>query len=139
MPPGTPVKLGILRKNQEMTIDVTLGELPNPRGKAGAQVKTNDARAAGSDAASMGLTLVPANDLFGPAARGVIVARLEPGGVAAQRGFHIGDIILDVGGEVVSTLVDFNNRLAAAKQGGQVALARVKSDDTTRFIAIPVG
>ncbi|MDQ8727959.1 PDZ domain-containing protein [Bradyrhizobium sp. LHD-71] len=69
----------------------------------------------------------------------MIVAKLEPDGVAAERGFHIGDIILDIGGEVVRTLVDFNNGLAAAKQAGQVALARVKSDDTTRFIAIPVG
>ncbi|MDQ8727960.1 PDZ domain-containing protein [Bradyrhizobium sp. LHD-71] len=67
--PGTSVKLGIVRKNKEMTVDVTLGELPNARGKVGGtQVKANETRAAGSDATSVGLTLVPANDLLGPRA-----------------------------------------------------------------------
>lgn len=64
--PGTSVKLGILRKDQEMTIDVTIAELPNPRANAPTRPEKSEAPAAGNDAASIGLTLVPADRAFRP-------------------------------------------------------------------------
>jgi serine protease Do len=60
--------------------------------------------------------------------------------VAAESGLSAGDVILDVGGSVVKTPVDFYQALTGVQSHGKrVALARVKSNDATRFIAIPVG
>jgi len=69
------------------------------------------------------------------------VTDLDPAGVAAEIGLSAGDVILDVGGSVVKTPVDFYKALTGVQSHGKrVAIARVKSNNaTTRFIAIPVG
>ena len=64
----------------------------------------------------------------------------DPGGVAADSGLSTGDVILDVGGSAVKTPVDFYKALTEVQgKGKRIALARVKSGETTRFVAIPVG
>jgi hypothetical protein len=45
-----------------------------------------------------------------------------------------------VGGSVVKTPVDFYKALTEVQsKGRRIALARVRSNEATRFIAIPVG
>ncbi len=79
-------------------------------------------------------------DKLGLVVGGVVVTELDTAGVAAESGLSIGDVILDVGGTVIKTPVDFYKALTEVQsQGRRVALARVKSNDATRFIAIPVG
>jgi serine protease Do len=49
-------------------------------------------------------------------------------------------VILDVGGKVVSAPADVRRALNDAKSGGKrTVLMRVKSDQGTRFVAMPVG
>lgn len=77
---------------------------------------------------------------FGLDLRGVIVADLDPGGVAAESGLSTGDIILEIGGSAVKTPDDFYKALTEIQsKGKRIALARVKSREATRFVAIPVG
>src|SRR5262249_16037028 len=65
--------------------------------------------------------------------------RLSPSGVAAEIGLSTGDVILDVGGKGVKSPEDFYKALAGVQtQGKRIALARIKSNDATRFVAIPV-
>jgi len=68
-----------------------------------------------------------------------VVAGLSPSGVAAEIGLSTGDVILDVGGKGVKSPEDFYKALAGVQtQGKRIALARIKSNDATRFVAIPV-
>ena len=140
MRPGKSIELGLIHQSQEKTISVTLGELPDPRNGSRSSTEKQKPPVADGDKANIGLTLMPA-DKLGLAVRGVVVTDLDPAGVAAEIGLSAGDVILDVGGSVVKTPVDFYKALTGVQSHGKrVAIARVKSNNaTTRFIAIPVG
>ena len=139
VPPGKSIELGLIHQSEEKTISVTLGELPGPRNESRSGTEKQKSLAAEGDKTNIGLTLMPADEL-GLAIRGVVVTDLDPAGVAAEIGLSAGDVILDVGGSVVKTPVDFYQALTGVQSHGKrVALARVKSNDATRFIAIPVG
>jgi len=57
----------------------------------------------------------------------VVVADLDPDGVAAQKGLQIGDIILEAGGRAVNQPADVKAVLAEAKKDNRKAvLLRVK-------------
>jgi len=72
--------------------------------------------------------------------KGVVVTAVDPNGVAADHGFQVGDIILDVGGKAVSSPADVRKQLAdARKEGKHALLFRVKSGEGTRFVALPLG
>jgi serine protease Do len=50
-----------------------------------------------------------------------------------------GDVILDVGGKAVATPDDVRNAIGDAhKNGKRTVLLRMKSNDTTKFVAIPL-
>ena len=66
-------------------------------------------------------------------------SRVDRNGLAFEHGFKIGDIILDVGGKKVITPVDVRNAVMDAhKDGKRVVLMRLKSDETTKFVAVPI-
>ena len=82
---------------------LTLGQLPGERqaqvGFMGSETHDGGSR--------LGLTLAPAGDVDGPGSKGVAVMAVDPNGPAAERGFQIGDRILDVAGKEVSTLLTY--------------------------------
>jgi serine protease Do len=136
--PGTSVKLGLFRQGQEKTVTLTLGTLPNERqaGNAEGQHTTPDS----SDMPKLGLTLAPSSKVAGAEGTGVIVTAIDPNGIAADHGFQVGDVILDVGGKTVTNPADVRKQLAdARKEGKHALLFRVKSGESTRFVALPLG
>ncbi|KRQ97174.1 trypsin-like peptidase domain-containing protein [Bradyrhizobium valentinum] len=136
MAPGKSIELGLIRQNEQKNISITLGELPVPESRSIAE--KSESPTADGNKPNVGLTLMPA-DNFGPGVPGVIVADLDPGGVAAESGLSTGDVILDVGGNAVKTPADFYKALTEVQsKGKRIALARVKSNQATRFVAIPV-
>jgi len=137
MPPGRAIELRLIRQNQERLITVALGELPVERAEVRSDAEDR-APAPGGDRAKMGLVLLAA-DKVGLGAQGVVIADLDPSSVAAEIGLSTGDVILEVGGNGVKTPEDFYKGLAGVQtQGKRIALARIKSNDATRFVAIPV-
>ncbi len=59
--------------------------------------------------------------------------------MAAQKGLRRGDVILEVGGQVVNDRGDLSSALEAARrEGHRSVLLRVKSAEGTRFVALPV-
>ena len=137
MAPGTSVKLGMLHQGQEKTVTVTLGTLPNQ--KAAANQEKSGATP-DSDMPKLGLTLAPSNKMSGAEGNGVVVTAVDPNGVAADHGFQVGDVILDVGGKSVANPSDVRKQLADARKEGKRALMfRVKSGEGTRFVALPLG
>jgi serine protease Do len=138
MAPGTSVKLGMLHQGQEKTVTVTLGTLPNEKAAAANQEKSG--AMPDSDMPKLGLTLAPSNKMSGAESSGVVVTAVDPNGVAADHGFQVGDVILDVGGKSVANPSDVRKQLADARKEGKRALMfRVKSGEGTRFVALPLG
>jgi serine protease Do len=132
LPPGTTVKLGVLRGGTEKTVSLTLGELPNAR-EASADTKPQPEQKT-SNEPRLGLSLTP-----GGSEPGVVVAEVDPSGPAADFGFKAGDVILEVGGQTVATPAEVGKALGKAREDGKRSvLMRVKSEQGTRFVAIPL-
>jgi serine protease Do len=138
MAPGASVKVGLIHQGQEKTVTLTLGTLPNE--KQAENTPQNQREVPDSDMPKLGLTLAPASKVQGSDGNGVVVTAVADGGVAADHGFQVGDIILDVGGKTVSTPADVRKSLAdARKEGKRAVLFRVKSGQGTKFVALPLG
>ena len=111
---------------------LTLGTLPNEKQAANQQ---KEHEVTDSDVPKLGLTLAP-----GKADGGVVVTAVDPNGVAADHGFQVGDVILDVSGKSVSSPAEVRTQIAdARKEGKRTLLFRVKSNGGTRFVALPLG
>jgi serine protease Do len=137
MAPGTSVKLTLVHQGQEKIVTLTLGTLPNE--KAASNQESQHA-APDNDMPKLGMTLAPSNKTSGAEGNGVVVTAVDPNGVAADHGFQVGDVILDVGGKSVSNPADVRKQLADARKDGKHALLfRVKSGEGTRFVALPLG
>jgi serine protease Do len=81
----------------------------------------------------------PVNDIRDLAKQIGDMAPGDRNGLALEHGFKIGDVILDVGGKKVVTPVDVRNAVRDAhKDGKRVVLMRLKSDETTKFVAVPI-
>ncbi len=137
MNPGTTIKLGLFHEGQEKTVTLTLGTLPNDKQAANEQTQHQLPE---SDVPKLGLTLAPGSKAPGTDGKGVLVTAVDPNGVAADHGLRVGDVILDVGGKAVSNPSDVRDQVAdARKDGKHTLLFRVKSNEGTRFVALPLG
>jgi serine protease Do len=137
MAPGTAVKLGLIHDGQEKTVTLTLGTLPNEKQAANQQ---KEHEVPDSDVPKLGLTLAPGSKVAGSDGSGVVVTAVDPNGVAADHGFQVGDVILDVSGKSVSSPAEVRTQIAdARKEGKRTLLFRVKSNGGTRFVALPLG
>ena len=72
--------------------------------------------------------------------RGLAITAVDPNGPAAEHGMQTGDVILEVGGKPVTRPDDVREELAALyKAGKSTVVIRLKSGDSTRFVAVPFG
>ena len=84
------------------------------------------------------MTVAPAEEVAGSGSEGVVVTEVDPDGIASEHGLKSGDVILEVGGSKVATPEDVRKAMDEAQNNGKHAvLMRVKSDSTTKFVAIP--
>jgi serine protease Do len=133
--PGTNIAIGILRSGREQTISVTLGDVPAKRTAPSTVGQASQAAAA--DPPSLGLTLAPAASVPGLGSQGVVVTDIDPDGRGAGR-VEAGDVILEVSGKPVRTPDEVKDAVAGARnEGKRTILMRLKSGDTTRFVAVP--
>jgi serine protease Do len=131
--PGNAAKLGILRNGSQMTVSLMVAKMPN---EAVAQTESGKGNSEG--AAPLGLTIAPADSVSGKGSQGVVVTNVNPDGPAAESGIRTGDVILDVSGKAVNTASEMRQALADARSAGKhTILMRVKSGDSTHFVAVP--
>ncbi len=133
--PGKTADLLYWRSGSEKTASVKLGTLPEEK-----EARLHPPVGEENDAfKGLGLTLAPASSVQGAGKEGVVVADVDPDGIAAQKGLQVGDVILEAGGKPVSKPSDVAAALAEAKKENRKAvLLRVKSGEDTRFVAISV-
>jgi len=136
MAPGSSAKLSVWRKGEEKSFSLTLGELPKEHQAA---LAAPQSRSQDADIPTLGLTLAPAGQVAGSGSDGVVVTEVDPNGLASEHGFRTGDVILDVGGKKVASATDVRNALVEAKKDGKHSvLMRLKSEDATKFVAVPI-
>ena len=139
MSPGTTVKLDIIHSGQNKTLTLTLGTLPNEKQASNDENQRDQREAPDSDMPNLGLTLAPGSKVSG-GGNGVVVTAVSAGGIAAEHGFQVGDVILEVGGKAVVTPAEVRKSLADARsEGKHTVLFRVKSNEGTKFVALPLG
>jgi serine protease Do len=139
MAPGTSVTLDIIHSGQQKTVTMTLGTLPNEK-QASNEPSPRTGKGSEVDVPKLGFSVAPASTVAGPDTSGVVVTAIAEGGVAADHGLEVGDVILDVGGKPVATPADFRKSLSdAQKDGKHTILFRVKSSGGVKFVALPLG
>jgi serine protease Do len=135
MAPDSTAKLDILRNGQSQTVSVTLGTMPNDQqANAG-----NEMQSPRHGVPHLGLSVAPAAAVAGAGGKGVVVTAVDPNGPAADAGFRVGAVILDVGGKTVGNAGDVVKALQDAQaQGKHDVLMRVQMDGAIHFVAVPL-
>jgi serine protease Do len=130
--PKKVVKLTLMRDGKETTADVTLGAMPSDGALAVAAAAPSAKEGDESDVSKLGLELEAAPE-------GAKVVSVEPGSAAEDHGISPGDVIVAAGGKDVARPADVAAALAEAKSAGRKAvLLRLKTDQSVRFVALPV-
>ncbi len=136
--PNTDAKVEVYRKGKQQSLNVKLGEFPS--NEKFAALDTSPQEAEPRELEDLGLTLAPAAEV--PDSRekeGVAITDVNPRSDAADQGLRKGDIILEVGGEKVSTPEDVENGIREARERGRKAvLLQIRSRDQQRFVALPL-
>jgi serine protease DegQ len=101
LPPGQSVAVGLIRDGREQTVTAVLGELALA---TAATAPPPEEEATELDAVFEGAELVDNSSQNGPP--GLVVARVDPGSPAAERGLRPGDIITKVNRVRVRTLAE---------------------------------
>jgi len=133
MPPGSAVKLKILRNGSESTVAVTLGELPANEEQTQEQEESANSSLQGLSIDN--LTPDIARQLRLPGnTRGVVVTDVEPGSAAADADVRRGDVILEVNHKSVSNVNEFNRVVGAS--GNRDILLLINRGGTTIYIVL---
>jgi serine protease Do len=128
--PGTSATVVVVRKGQNKTFTVTMGNLPDQR-EASTYHETPKQK--GTSLPRLGISVARAAD-------GVVVTGVDPGGPAAELGIESGDVILQAADKKVAATIDLRNAIEATQKAGKHSmLMRVKSADGIKFIAVPIG
>ena len=145
VPPRTVVILGVRKKGgRKDWIAVTTGTPPAAPPEPVAAADTGATTSASEHALSaqpLGLKLLALSAIEGnEGRRGVMVVEVEPGGAAAGRGIDPGDLILDVADEAIAVPEDLYRLVDSARSAGKRSiLLRIKSGETAKFVALPIG
>ncbi len=134
---GKTVSVEVLRKGNQKTLNVTIGEMPTE----GTEVTQTSKPSAKPEVNRVGLVLKEATPqqrkkLNGK--NGLIV--LDAQGAAAQAGVRRGDVILGLNNTEVQTLEQFNKQLAGFAAGKSLALLVLRGENTLYVpVKIPAG
>lgn len=133
--PDTEVELTIWRAGKAETISVKLGTLPIEQALA-ANVPPKDVPEEVEPEFVEGLGLAVEPNADGP---GLVVAEVESGSVAEERGIREGDVIVAVNNRDINTAADVVSIIdKASKDGRKAALFQVKKGNQNTFIALPI-
>ncbi len=134
--PNTTVDVKVWRNNGEQSLKVKLGTFPSSKDELAKLEQSKPAPAGQMSLSQLGLTLMPARQGAGKDG-GVVIAEVEAGSDAAQKGLKAGDIILEVQGQAVTSADEVMNGVKkAAELGRKAVLLHVKSADNKRFVAV---
>ncbi len=134
--PGTRATMEILRKGEQKSVEVTLGERPT-------EVASNaPVERERSTSKKLGLSL---ENLTSDLAQkygyqndhGVVISSVTPGSAADDAGLQAGDLVREIDQKDVRSVADVERMISDLKSGDTVALL-VRRGDNTFFVALPI-
>ena len=135
--PGTHADLVVYRDGKNLTLPVTVGELPVDRNTVASLGGTEPAAAANALGVVVDdITAEQRKQLGLDTQDGVVVTRIS-GAAARRAALAPGDVILMVGRKPIKSIADFNASVKDVKPGDSVMLL-VRREDATSFIAVPI-
>jgi serine protease Do len=145
-PVGKAVDVTIVRKGKEERKQVTLGRLEDGERQQQAGLQQPPTEAPTATRQALGLTMSGINDelrrrySLKDDLKGVVVTRVDPNSVAADKRIQAGDVIVEVGQEAVSAPADVTRRIDALKaEGRKSALLLVaNAQGEVRFVAVSI-
>jgi len=134
MAPGTDIRLDILRDDQTLTKEVTIGRLDSEETTAFSPQDEFDTRELG----------ISVDDLTPDIAQrfgyenvgGVIITEVQADSIAERAGLQPGHVITSVNRKPVANLSEFRQAIQAGGEGRSVLLL-VTDGQSTRFVALP--
>lgn len=133
--PDSQVDITVWRDGQKEDVTVTLGRLQDQEQVAAVQPEAGESKTSLDD---LGLVLTTKAEA-GLEGDGVVIAEIDPESPAAEKRLNTGDVILEVAGMKVNSPSDVLKALdKAEKDGRKAVLFRVESNNTTRFVALPM-
>jgi serine protease Do len=142
---GKKVKVKVLRKGSELTLDVELGRLEDSEKVASAGASDS---AAGTTAKieKLGMTVDSLSDVvrkkysIDAQIKGVVVTDVTSGGAASDKKLAIGDVIVEAGGKRVEKASEVATAVEAAVKNGKssflLLVAKAGKEADTRFFAL---
>jgi len=133
-PPGSKIRLRVLRNGSERDVDVALGELQTRDEQAAVQERREGRPDSLQGIAVANLTPGIARQLGLPSGtRGVIVTNVESGSTAEESDLRRGDVIMEINRKPISTVEDFRRAAAASSRS---ALLLVSRGGNTLYIVV---
>ena len=144
---GKMVPVQVWREHRDVTVQASVGELPDDVQQASATPNAPPEKAVNRTMmlSGLGARLSPLTDelrdqyKLGADQKGVVVTDVQSDGAAAARGVKPGDVIVEVQQEPVSTPQDVQDRLEKyRKQSRKTVLMLVQNNDGMRWIPLPL-
>ncbi len=133
-PPGTDVKLHVVRDGQDKEVTVTVGELPGDE-KLAANEKADKENDVLHGVHVADLTPETRSEFEVPArVQGAIVVEVEPGSAAAEAGLAPGDVIMEIDTKPVKSAADAVEM--TERSNDRKTLLRLWSRGGTHFIVV---
>src|SRR5512147_789540 len=140
---GRTVPIRVWREGRELSLKVEVGELKESEEKAALSTPGPDMPGGGQKIEALGLSAAAIDDRtrdryrLEEDARGVVVTSVDAKGPAADQGIRVGDRIVEVAQEAVSTPTQLAAKIKAARSSGRKAvLLLVEGDGGMRYVAI---
>ena len=129
---GKTVTIQVYRKGVNKNLQVTLGELKEKV----AEKEAGEPENADSNDSKEVLGMVLSAD-----EKGVVISRTKPDSIARRRGLQAGDIIVQVGDDVVKTPAAVTDAIANAKKSGRkyVLIRLLRGSNEILFLTLPLG
>jgi len=141
IPPGSTVKLDIIREGKQRTVEVKLAERPDEKEQGGRTPSKS-----GQDKEQGDLLGLSVQDVtpqlarqsqVDPATKGAVVVDVAPDSPAADAGLEPGDVVLEVNRRAVASAAEYRNAVKGVKKG-DTALVRVRRGQATQYVPVRV-
>jgi serine protease Do len=139
MPPDTQVKLRVLRSGQSRDVSITLGEMPPQESAMTTREKPTATRDSEPRIGISVIDLTPEirEQLELPAStKGIVVADVQEGSLAAEAGLRPGDVIQEVNRKPIQNVSDFQAQVT--KRHEEPILLRVNRGGHAIFVGLPI-
>ncbi|WP_203414826.1 DegQ family serine endoprotease [Entomobacter blattae] len=149
VPVGRVIKLGVWRQGKKLTLPLTIAALPEEPAQASSAQQPKKEKGHKPNSTNIGALGFFVSEITPPlrqkfslpdSAKGVVVTQIGENSPVADRDLRVGDVILQVQQDKVTTVTELSHAIEQAKkQNRKFVLLLVQSGDSTHWVPVPLG